>query len=209
MAADDVVPRQPQTPASARALDLPSLYADAPSPNRFLSGAAEDWPRAVQYAKALDEILSPSSTFSRDATLHANPTSPAGLLPAASSGQFRDPLPPQGNAMAQALMGKTPYGPATGLRVPGNMNMALSARPQVRNPDGSVSTVRTLSFGTDEGEVVVPTVSDDGRIMSDEEAIQNYYRTGKHMGIFSDPDSATAYARMLHDGHEWLMNKNK
>jgi threonine synthase len=123
--------------------------------------------------------------------------------------QFRDPAPPQGNAMARALMGKPTYGPATGMRVPGNMDMALSARPQVRNPDGSVSTVRTVSFGTDEGEVVVPTVSDDGRIMSDEEAIQNYYRTGKHMGIFSDPDSATAYAKMLHEGHEWLMGKNK
>lgn len=83
-----------------------------------------------------------------------------------------------------------------GLVEPGNID--LYSRPIVKNADGSISTVRSASFNIDGKEVLIPTVSNDGKLLSDTEALQQYEKTGKHLGKFDTPANATAYAEALH-----------
>ena len=84
---------------------------------------------------------------------------------------------------------------AGGVVEPGNID--LSNRPTVSNDDGSISTVSSMSFEEDGVEILVPTISDDGKRLTEEEAKALYKKTGKHLGKFKDADSATAFAKNL------------
>jgi hypothetical protein len=83
-----------------------------------------------------------------------------------------------------------------GPRVPGNIDVT-KIRP-VKNADGTVSTVRSISVGTDSGFTLIPTVV-GGRVVSNKDAISEYRRTRQHLGIFDNEDDATNYALKLHE----------
>jgi hypothetical protein len=110
----------------------------------------------------------------------AQPAAPAPAYGAANTpGSF---APPPGNG---------------GMLEQGNIN--LNNRPRVRNPDGTISTVRSTSVNIDGQEILLPTISDDGHNLTVAEAVRQYKQTGKHLGKFSDPQSATEYAQRLHE----------
>src|SRR5207302_2927587 len=99
-----------------------------------------------------------------------------------------------------------------GLVEPGNLN--LSGRPVIQNADGSHSSEYSTSFGTDKGEVLVPTVV-DGKFLTPDgtkplkgskqeqqmyaRARDHYRQTGQHLGIFDTPENADAYATAVHN----------
>lgn len=90
-----------------------------------------------------------------------------------------------------------------GMTTPGNID--LGHLPQVNNEDGSVSTVRSIGVNIDGKEVLLPTVSEDGKILPNEEAVAAYKKTGRHLGIFNTEADATAYAKSLHDSQAALL----
>jgi hypothetical protein len=91
--------------------------------------------------------------------------------------------------------GKNLYKTSPGLVEPGNINLAK--RPVAKNPDGSISTVRSMSFEEDGKEVVVPTVI-NGKIVDDKTAIEHYRKTGEFLGKFDTPENADKFANALH-----------
>lgn len=96
---------------------------------------------------------------------------------------------------AAPILAPTDTRAARGLQEIGNIDVLN--RPVVRNRDGSVSTLRSMSIGVDGREVLIPTVSPDGKLMTPQEAVERYRQTGEHLGIFDTPQNATAYAREL------------
>ena len=88
----------------------------------------------------------------------------------------------------------------------GRGNIDLFNRPVYVNDDGSISTVESFSTNIDGVEVLLPTISrdDNGNAIriSEDEAIDKYFRDGKHLGKFKTPEQATSYAEKLHEDQE-------
>lgn len=86
-----------------------------------------------------------------------------------------------------------------GVLTPGNVD--LYAQPVVKNRDGTTSTVDSFSVNFDGSEYLLPTVTPDGRHLSDDDAVAEFRKTGRHLGIFDTPANATAYATQLHNDY--------
>lgn len=85
----------------------------------------------------------------------------------------------------------------------GNIN--LNNRKVLHNEDGTISTERSFSFWDEkEGkEILIPQVV-DGILLSFDEAIEHYYKTGEHFGKFDTPEEADQYSTELHNRDEFF-----
>lgn len=81
----------------------------------------------------------------------------------------------------------------------GKGNINLDDRPIVVNKDGSISTERSFSFWDEDEqkEILVPTVI-NGKIVSENKAIDHYYETGEYLGKFDTVKEADEYAEKTH-----------
>jgi hypothetical protein len=90
-------------------------------------------------------------------------------------------------------------------------NIDVSRRPIVQTAQGS-ATLYSISFSDNNGkEILIPRVAEtdsgNARIMSSNEAIINYYKTGKHLGKFNTVSDANKYAKWLHTEEQKRLNK--
>jgi hypothetical protein len=109
--------------------------------------------------------------------------------------------------LVSSLGGDKPYGTKMraelsprfeGMHMPGNID--LTNRPVVYNPEtGGHSTVWSMGIGLDDGkEALIPRVSNDGKILSEKEAIEQFKNSRQHLGIFHSKEAANDYAEYLH-----------
>jgi hypothetical protein len=163
---------------------------DPSNPNMYSSSRLPNPEAEALYKSELDRIEQ-SYRMQLGTTAPSTTPPPAGWRGAAPA-RGRGAAPARGLAPTSS---RAPTGAPKPV-VPGNID--LFARPAVKNADGTTSTVRSMSFEEDGREVLIPTVVGDS-VVSDEEAIAEYRRTGQHLGIFATAEDATAYAKQLHE----------
>ena len=103
------------------------------------------------------------------------------------------------------LMWQTMYKNTDGV-LKGKGNIDLNHRQVVHNPDGSISTERSITVGFDDGVYLLPTVI-NGKIVSDNEAIEYFRKTGEHLGRFDTEEDAEDYAVKLHERQDWYYHR--
>lgn len=78
---------------------------------------------------------------------------------------------------------------------PGNID--LNKRPKVKNKDGSISTIRSITIEMDGHHIIIPTVIGN-QVVANEEAIRHFRKTSQHLGIYKSSEAANKAAEQLH-----------
>lgn len=104
--------------------------------------------------------------------------------------------------------------PTEGLVEPGNINLdeRIPIRPLPKDvspehPADSFMTEYSFSRQDNGQEVLVPSIV-NGKLLSSDEAWKHYKDTGEHLGKFSSPAAADAYAEALHNRQAFRYGPN-
>lgn len=163
--------------------------------------SAPPWTIGVEGANFVKSFLQPGPM----------PPAPPNTMPVRGTPTSAPRFPGAPAAPAPIQLGPTPPAAPSalsnppGLVSPGTITN-LYDRPILKNPDGSISTTSSKSFGFDNGEVLLPTVV-NGKRLTDDEAIKRYRDTGENLGVFDTPEHADAYAEALHNEQERRLGK--
>ncbi|MBB3385984.1 MULTISPECIES: hypothetical protein [unclassified Rhizobium] len=184
-------------PAGAQAGLISTAYNYGSLPDAVVTAAQSgDLAATAQAVRSLDTN---TERRGREADLIAGTI---GQAPAAApSSGYVDPL------VVTNSISPAPTGTPAGLVEAGNID--LTKRPQVKSVDGTISTVRSMSIEEDGKEVLIPTVSPDGKILSNDDAIKLYHETGQHLGKFDNVDDANKYAEDLHQAQQRFYSQSK
>lgn len=96
-------------------------------------------------------------------------------------------------------------GPSKGMVQKGNIDLAGRRKALTHNPDGSISSVKSIGITEGKKQIDIPTVIPNPkkpgtyRIGTTAEAIAHYKKTGQHLGIFKTQAEADTYAEKLHE----------
>lgn len=99
-----------------------------------------------------------------------------------------------------------------GSNIPGMIeagNIDIANRPVVRNPDGSISTVRSITVEADGKYVVLPTIDPQGNNLTPDQAWDRFVRTHENLGVFDSQQAADNYAQSLHTQQEQMYVPNR
>ena len=161
-------------------------------------GAAPGWAEIGFAPGGSPGPVGQRTPFGKDSGKSAPPSLPKGT----PNPPKKPKVPPiiSGAALLAAFGApRTPVytvGSPQGLLTPGNIDIAN--RPVAHNKDGSISTVRSISISVDGKEVLIPTVI-NGKVVSNQAAIDHYMKTKQNLGSFSSVAAANKYAVGLHD----------
>lgn len=125
---------------------------------------------------------------------------------------FMKTLSMPAESLPEMTMAVEPPSDTRGMVAPGNVD--LNKQPVVKNADGTISSVKSISIevetarvgvvgsavipkGQTKATVLIPTITPDGKEMSNEEAIAEYRKSGLSLGTFRDEASASRYAAQL------------
>lgn len=153
---------------------------------------------------ALEDLFRPTNTVNaspldvENSLISFNPNAGMQVNPQASPISFTQ-------EQLDSILGTgNMFGSAPMIGMSGNID--LEQRPVVRNNDGTVSTVRSMSFNEDGKEILIPTITADGKPMTEQEAIDYYHKTGQNLGSFNTVDEANAAAERIHQSEAQRVN---